>query len=202
MTLWYELIIVTVSCYLCHTCMYVCSCTCILHTHESHSTREVWVSVTVLVWISPCCHGTHVEAGGQLLGCGSYLPSCGFKSWWQAPLPTVLFWKPRNKMCYWTWSSLIAYTGWQMNFRDLPVSTPSKCWGYRLPLCQAPWLLHWWLGIHTQVLTLPIEPSPQFQKGKILTMTLVVTKNHLNDYKNQLWQNNTVLHEHVFTAAK
>lgn len=58
------------------------------------------------------------------------------------------------------------------------------------------------LGMHSRILALPTEPSPQSQKGKILTMTLVVTKSHLNDYKNQLWQNNAVFHEHVYTAAR
>lgn len=56
------------------------------------------------------------------------------------------------------------------------------------------------LGMHSQVLALPTEPSPHSQKGKILTMTPVVTKSPLNDYKNQLWQNNTVFHEHVYTV--
>lgn len=58
------------------------------------------------------------------------------------------------------------------------------------------------LGMHSRILALPTEPSPQSHKGKILTMTLVVTKSHLNDYKNQLWQNNAVFHEHVYTAAR
>lgn len=84
--------------------------------------------------------------------------------------------------------------------RDQPVSTPPQCWGDRLPQCPQP--LHWCWGstVRSSLYQLSHLPSPR--REKILSMTLVVTKNHLNDYKNQLWQNNTVLHEHVYTAAK
>jgi hypothetical protein len=101
MTLQHKLIIFIVSWYLCHTCMCVCvRARAFTHPRESQHRESISECYSAGVY-KPGCHGTHGEAGGQLLGFGSHLPSCGFQSWWQAPLPTVLFRKPRDKICYW-----------------------------------------------------------------------------------------------------
>lgn len=64
------------------------------------------------------------------------------------------------------------------------------------------------LKINTQVLTITwqvlyqLSHLPSHRKEKLLTMILMVIRNHLNGYRNQVSQNNTVLPDHVFTTAK
>lgn len=166
MTLQHKLIIFIVSWYLCHTCMCVCvRARAFTHPRESQHRESISECYSAGVY-KPGCHGTHGEAGGQLLGFGSHLPSCGFQSWWQAPLPTVLFRKPRDKICYWpgVYSLPTLVDKWTP---ETCLSLPHPSAGATHYHCAPPQLLHWWLGIQTRVLTLPIEPSPQSQKGNI-----------------------------------
>lgn len=107
MALWCELALFIVSWCLCHTCMRVCAhASAFAHPQECQGSMSERHSAGV---DRLECYGTDVEAGGQLFGFGSYFPSCGFQRWGQAPLPAVLFWKPRNKIGHGPWSSLIAY---------------------------------------------------------------------------------------------